>query len=65
MGDGADFAEPAWFDGYVALEVIENCDSAKDNDISKNDKCCDPEWNMPVMIAPGREGEGDDGGEEE
>ena len=53
LGDGANFAELARFNRNVALEVIENDDSAKDNDISGNDKCGDPEWNMPVLVAPG------------
>lgn len=63
LGDGADFTEPARFDGHAPFEIIENSDSAKDNDIAGDNKSGKPDGDMPVVGSPWGEGEGDDGGE--
>ena len=65
MGDCANFSDPARFDGHVLFEIVQNGDSAKDNDVSGDNKHGKPDGNMLIVVPPRSEGEGDDAGEKE
>ncbi len=65
MGDGANFSDPARFDGHVLFEIVQNGDSAKDNDVSGDNKHGKPDSKMFIIVPPWSEGECNDAGEKE
>ena len=49
LSDSADFAGPVGLDGNLAVDGIEDDDSAKDFNVPKDDEDNEPEGKMPIL----------------